>query len=294
MMTDLTHMEHWIDETIAGFPSNYSKENYACQLKKFFEWAGCCPEVPTHQLLNAYLAHLIKQGYKFSTVNFIMSVVRKYAKLRLWRSNKLEWLDIQEFVHAVPYVSLPAGRALSTVELDKLMAVCSSNSKHDIRDMAVVAVLYGSGVRRFELCNLKRSDLVGDALSVHMGKGAKSRLIYLPDWVVDLVKRWLAVRSDNSLYMFVVMRVPSVPLSVRTLGKIVFRLSDHAQIDKVTCHDFRRTYATNLLDAGVPLDTVAALLGHANLKTTKIYDRRDDKVKRLAVSSLYKPSFNIS
>jgi len=44
----------------------------------------------------------------------------------------------------------------------------------------------------------------------------------------------------------------------------------------------------------VPLDTVAALLGHANLKTTKIYDRRDDKVKRLAVSSLYKPSFNIS
>jgi integrase/recombinase XerC len=148
------------------------------------------------------------------------------------------------------------------------------------RDAAVLALLYGAGLRISEALGLKRRDVAGqpDALTV-TGKGNKTRMVPLLPQVVRLIDEYLAlcpyaVSPDGPLFV----GARGGPLSPRIVQLAMASLRGALGLpDSATPHALRHSFATHLLARGGDLRAIQDLLGHASLSTTQIYTAVDDK-----------------
>ncbi|MFH1142409.1 MAG: tyrosine-type recombinase/integrase [Candidatus Uhrbacteria bacterium] len=154
-----------------------------------------------------------------------------------------------------------------------------------LRDRAIMEMLFSTGLRVSELANLKieQVNLKRDEFTVR-GKGDKPRVVFLSDEAKMWVKQYLDKRTDTSPYMFVSHdrakkgRKESGPLTARSIERLVQRYAKEAGITKrITPHTFRHTFATDLLMAGADVRAVQDLLGHASITTTQIYTHITDK-----------------
>jgi site-specific recombinase XerD len=141
------------------------------------------------------------------------------------------------------------------------------------RDLAVVELLYGCGLRVSELCGIRRANLDFTSCTVRvLGKGSKERILPLHDGVIDALDQWLSLGWSH-------LAEPSTPLDVvfvnRRGGPLgprdVRRILDQRFSTPVHPHALRHSFATHLLDGGVDLRLVQELLGHSSLETTQIY-----------------------
>lgn len=133
-----------------------------------------------------------------------------------------------------------------------------------------------------------------DALEIRKGKRKSYRTVYLPSAAIELVTEWLEIRGrEPGPLLYPVRkggRIELRPMTADAVLKIVRRRSKQACVDEFSPHDFRRTFCSDLLDAGTDIVTVQKLAGHASPVTTAKYDRRSEEVKRLAVERLSIPS----
>jgi len=191
----------------------------------------------------------------------------------------------------------PAGRALEREELRALFGSCAggaSAASIDVRDAALLAVLYGAGLRRAEVVQLDVSDLAMEsgALIVH-GKGSKVRLAYVPESGRPLLAAWVARRGGEAGPLFWPVQKDGVFVSRRltdgAIYKILERRARVAGVAHFSPHDCRRTFIGDLLDAGADMSTVKELAGHASIETTARYDRRGERAKRSAADLLRVP-----
>lgn len=170
---------------------------------------------------------------------------------------------------------------LGRAEVDALFrlaeARAAENTLKGSRDLAILEVLYGSGLRLSELRALDTGDvdLVGGQAKV-LGKGRKERIVPLTPAAVRAVRRYLPRRGeavadgDASGPLFV--NAGGDRLSARGIQKLVAAyLDDAAEGAELSVHSLRHSFATHLLDAGADLMAVKELLGHASLSTTQIY-----------------------
>ncbi len=185
------------------------------------------------------------------------------------------------------------GRALSRSEISALMKVCAEDrSKLGIRDAALIAILRGAGLRRAEAVKLKVKDFHSETggLAINRAKGGKNRLVYLPDIAVFYVENWLAVRGKRAGALLCPIRkggaIEYRQMSSQAVLLVVQKRAAQAGVESFSPHDFRRTFCSDLLDAGVDIVTVQKLAGHANPNTTAKYDRRGEETKRQAVQKL--------
>lgn len=155
-------------------------------------------------------------------------------------------------------------------ELKRLMDSPKGSNLNDLRDKAILELLFSTGLRVSELCSLKNDlDLRSDELSIR-GKGNKVRVVFISDDAKAAVKRYLAARKDMQDELF--------PLTKRSIERIVKHHAIKAGISKkVTPHVMRHMFATDLLSNGADLRSVQAILGHANIGTTQIYTHVTDK-----------------
>ena len=157
-------------------------------------------------------------------------------------------------------------------DLETLLHLDESPSAWDVRDVAIVELLYGGGLRVGELCGLDVDALDGSSGSLRvMGKGSKERIVPLHDLACDAVERYLAVRES-----LLNEQSPSAALFVNRRGnrlgpRDVSRILNRRSLRPTHPHALRHTYATHLLDGGADLRVVQELLGHASLATTQIY-----------------------
>ena len=141
------------------------------------------------------------------------------------------------------------------------------------RDLAVVELLYGCGLRVSELCGIRRGNLDFTSRSVRvLGKGAKERILPLHDAVVEALERWLQlgwpqVATPTTPDDLVFLNRRGLPLGPRDVRRIL----DLRFATPVHPHALRHSFATHLLDGGVDLRLVQELLGHSSLETTQIY-----------------------
>lgn len=139
------------------------------------------------------------------------------------------------------------------------------------RGKAMISMLYASGIRVTELCNLNRNDLHDDRSFSVMGKGNKPRLCFYDERTSALLKQYLRKRRDNHPALFVTHKT----LERLNKGHVeaVFRCARaKAGFDKrITPHTMRHSYATNLMQNGMHIYSVSRLLGHASIQTTSIY-----------------------
>lgn len=146
------------------------------------------------------------------------------------------------------------------------------------RDFSLVSLLKNSGLRVLEAAHLEISDLTlserKGSLLVRKGKGNKQRTIPLNADARKALQDWLDLRPDVTGNDFVFIALESDAhgaLSSRTIQRIVERYGKKADLPDLTPHVLRHTFAKNLVNSGVSLEKVAALLGHSSLDTTRIY-----------------------
>jgi integrase/recombinase XerD len=233
-----------------------------------------------------------------ATANKMLCALRRV----LLEAYKLDLMDAPTYNKAVDLPAIggesePKGRALTQEEIAALLRTCQSESALDIRDAAIIIILRGTGLRRQELVNLDLSDFHPSkgALLVRKGKRGKSRSVYLPTEALAFVERWLAVRGDAPGPLLCRIRKGGRLQLGRMHPDAIWRLlqkrAEMAGLEPFSPHDFRRTFCSDLLDAGVDIVTVQKLAGHASPSTTAKYDRRGEETKRNAVQNLSIPHF---
>jgi len=242
------------------------------------------------------LRSMIKEMYEPRTVNRMLSSLRGVLKTA-W---KLEQISTDDYMRAIQLDSLsttdlpPAGRWVPTSEVELLFrAAAEMREPVCYRNQALLTVLYAGGVRRQEAsaCNtIDYADKDG-ALQVK-GKRKKHRTTYIHEDYRAWLKPWLELHRPRELEpMFVRVHRHTKLLTDQRLGRegvdsVLAEIAELAGVDEVTPHDLRRSFASELLDNGADLLMVQQLMGHADVKTTSIYDRRGEKGKRAAVTKL--------
>lgn len=243
---------------------------------------------------------VLMEKYSPATTNKMLTALKRVLQEAL----KLELISEKDYKLATDLRPVPGstglkGRALSRDEIAALLSVCQlDSSPSGVRDAALIAILRGSGVRRRELVNLDCSDFEESTgvIEVRDGKGGKDRTVYLSNQAIRVVLSWLAVRGDApGPLLCPVNKGKRVTLRRLTSQAVLFILQkrgEEAGVASFSTHDFRRTFISDLLDAGVDLVTVQRLAGHSDPSTSSRYDRRPEAVKRRAVELLDLPGLS--
>lgn len=267
---------------------------YTGALAAFATWfvertgQACTPVLVTPLDVRNYRQHLVDQGRAPATINTMLAALRAWSR---WaRATHQAEHDLTNGVKALRAVE-SAPHWLTRPEQQKLLRVARQAVQlGDVRaggdrrapaaiwprrDLALIALLLNTGLRLAEALALTRADLdLGEragAVTVRQGKGRKHRTVPLNKSAREALLDWLAVRPAGAESDAVFLSQKGGPLSRRALAAMVESLAATAGLADVTPHTLRHSFAKNLVDAGVPLDQVAALLGHSSLDTTKLY-----------------------
>lgn len=242
----------------------------------------------------AALRAVLKERYAPATANRMLCALRRVLK----EARRLQLISPEDYDRASDIKNISAdpplmGRALRADELAALMAACISDpTPAGARDAALVAILRGTGLRRSEIVALELADFdeATDALQVRCGKGRKARTVYLPKGALSAVLNWLKIRgTEEGALLCPVHRNGTVTIRSMTSQAVLYTLQKRgkqAGIASFSPHDFRRTFCSDLLDAGVDVFTVQKLAGHSSPVTTAKYDRRGEEAKKKAVEHL--------
>lgn len=247
------------------------------------------------QHVAAIRAQLV-ESLKAATVNKYLCALRGVLKAA-WQ---LGFMSADNYrlaasVKSVKGETILAGAELTSGELGALMTDCNNDpSPAGVRDAAIIAIMYAAGLRRHEVTALQLAnyDQASGRLVV-LGKGNKERTAYLTNGAAEALGDWLAIRGSDSgaLFWRLTQRGALVPgqLTTQAIYKILAKRAARAGVKAFSPHDLRRTFISDLLDAGADIATIARMAGHASVVTTQRYDRRPEATKKKAAGLLHVP-----
>jgi integrase/recombinase XerD len=268
---------------------NYSEktvESRAHHLREFIKWtlerSLARPSEVTKPILERYQRHLYHyrkkdgQPLSFRSQHGCLVPVRAFFK----------WLCRHNHLLANPAADLDLPRAekrlprhvLTASEAERVLALPDVADPLGLRDRAMLEALYSTGMRRMELIGLKLYDLDAErgTVFVRQGKGKKDRMIPMGERAFAWVRRYpeearpsLALTPDEGI---VFLTNVGLAFEANRLTQLVRNYVDAAQIGKTgSCHLFRHTCATLMLEGGADIRFIQQLLGHEKLETTQIY-----------------------
>ena len=167
-------------------------------------------------------------------------------------------------------------RPFDSVEIELMKEACGSSA----RNKAIICFMLASGVRISELIQLNRDDIdFQNKECIVFGKGAKERTVYLDDVAVSMLQRYLDTRKDDKPALF--PGRGSDRMTDNGVRAMMKRLEETSGVENIHPHRFRRTMATAMSKKGMPVDEIAILLGHEDVRTTMKYICKDkNTVKR--------------
>jgi len=260
--------------------STHTLTNYEIDLRDFYEFMQyeAIDHVSnmTYQLARKYLSFLHKRQLSKS------SLARKISSLRTF----FKYLESKKYVSDNPFLMLTLPKRDKKIpkffypkEIIELYDSINMNTFLGERNLAIVELLYGSGLRVSELCNLELSQLYFDNhIILVKGKGNKERIVpmnaycegAIQNYINHSRKELLFKSKSNTHVLFLNHR--GTKLTVRGVRDILNRIIDHtSKISSISPHMLRHTFATHLLNNGADIRSVQELLGHAQLSTTQIY-----------------------
>ena len=152
-------------------------------------------------------------------------------------------------------------------DIERLRDKCSCS-----RDLAMVDLLYSTGIRVGELVNLNKADIDFDAREcVVFGKGGKERKVYFDAKAKLHLQAYLDERNDDNPALFVTLDSPHDRLKISGVEIRLRELGRSINLTKIHPHKFRRTMATRAIDKGMPIEQVQKILGHSQIDTTMQY-----------------------
>lgn len=219
--------------------------------------------------IRGFMGELISYGYKKS------SVARKLSSIKSF----LRYLVRNKLIKSNPAISIKTPKAgkpipsfLSEDEMEKLFNSIPNKTDLDVRNSAILEILYGTGIRASELTNLNLSNIdINERLIRVFGKGKKERILPLGKKAFECIKNYInEVRGYEEGALF--LSKSGKRFGQRDLQRIVKRfITNVATLHQMSPHTLRHTFATHLLNRGANLRSVQELLGHESLSTTQIY-----------------------
>lgn len=246
--------------------------------------------------VTALRSRLSELGRAPASVNATLSALRGVARAA-WQLRIMS-ADDYHLIAGVKNVRgsrLPAGRALTPGEIGALLEACPSDSTAGgARDAAIIALLYGAGLRRSEAVTLDMTNYDSASLELKVrGKGDTERLVPLENGVAAALDDWIRVRGRSEGPLLCPVRKGGKLELRQMISQAIYdallKRGSAARISSLSPHDLRRTFASDLLDVSGDISAVQKLLGHANVQTTMRYDRRGEAAKRKAVALLHLP-----
>lgn len=232
-----------------------------------------------------------------ASANLHLSALRGVLK-EAWRLGLMSAETAQRACDLPPVrgTTLPRGRALGAGELRALFEHCAADaSPGSVRDAALLAVLYGGGLRRSEAVALDLADWnpADASLVVKHGKGNKARQVYLAAGAAKAIADWLQLRGDDAGALLCPVnrggRVQLRRMTDQAAYQALVDLAAAAGVASCSPHDMRRSFVSDLFEAGADVAVVRQLAGHANVQTTARYDRRGEAAKKKAAGLLHVP-----
>ena len=283
------------------FEKRYSPHTISAYQKDLDQFAGFLNSLEieiqeaSHTHIRSWMVEMMDKGADSRSINRKGSTLRSFYKflLREKAVSSNPMLKIQ---------SLKTARRLPVVVEEKKLGVwldqastrnpgdtAGGNHFADLRDLLVVEILFGTGIRSAELITLKESDVdVYNGQIKVLGKRNKERLIPVNNTLLTLMKEYIEIKKtknfDNNTGSLIVTNTGN-----STYPKLIYRiviscLTNISTNDKKSPHVLRHTFATSLLNNGADLNAIKELLGHASLAATQVYTH--NSVERL--KTIYK------
>lgn len=189
-------------------------------------------------------------------------------------SSFFSWLEEEDYILKSPMRRIHKIKATQVVktiisdeEIEKLRGSCQH-----ARDLAIIDLLYSTGIRVGELVRLNRKDInFNDRECIVLGKGDKERKVYFDAKAKIHLQEYLEMRSDDNDALLVTLDAPHVRLKISGVEIRLRNLGKQAKVERIHPHKFRRTMATRAIDKGMPVEQVQKLLGHSQIDTTMQY-----------------------
>jgi integrase/recombinase XerC len=261
--------------------SENTRRAYEHDAREFVQWCrrGGCPDPSAldHRALRRYLAYLQTRGFSRSSTARKAASVRAY--LRHLRRRGVLGRDVASAIQA-PKGARRLPRMPRKTEaaalLDEMVGGADADDPRALRDLAVVELLYGAGLRVSECCGLDVRDVdLRRSLVTVLGKGAKVRRLPLGEPACAAVASYLqqgrvALQPSTDAAEAMFLNARGRRLTPRDVRRVLDRhpLADGRSLHP---HALRHAYATHLLEGGADLRAVQELLGHADVGTTQIY-----------------------
>lgn len=239
-------------------------------------------------------ALLIHEQWSARSINRAMTAIKNIVKVAALMGKA----DMQQVAHISSIANMKhgahQGNPLTVKQVNELFErLAKPKGAYGLRTLAIFALFLGTGLRRSELAALSMADYdrLNSTITVVAGKGNKSRVLFLPNWVEQHISAWLKLRSRQEGWLICKCYISgkldvTQPVSSDTLYRLVKDKLIDIGISGASPHDLRRTFITRLLEQSVDINTVRQMAGHADISTTTIYDKRGDAFMREAASAL--------
>ena len=245
----------------------------------------CIKNALSKEVFDEYLIYLYDKEYKPSTLARKLSSVKSF----------LIFLEDEKIINSTPakYLKFPKlERKIPKTLNQEIIDTMLDNSKNlSLRDSTIIELIYATGIRASELINIKITDIdFNEATLRILGKGSKERIIPIHDLALKLISKYWKneifnhnkkVNNKNIKFKrnLLFLNVQGKKLTRQGLWYIIKNISKKLGLDinNVSPHILRHTFATHLLYNGVPLRHLQELLGHSNISTTQIYTHLSDQ-----------------
>ena len=225
------------------------------------------------EICSAWIGDLYSQNNKPKSIQRHLSSAKGF--FRFLKKNDLISSSPFELVTA-PKSSNALPDVLSPEDVEQLLNFKPSNTI-EIRDMAIVELMYSSGLRVSETVNINISDFEENMSFLRViGKGSKTRLVPMGRFAINAINNWLNERkkiSNNTDALF--LNSKGSRLSVRSIQLRLKKMAVKQGLPPVHPHMLRHSFATHMLESSGDLRTIQELLGHSSLSTTQIYTKLD-------------------
>lgn len=245
-----------------------TQDFYQRAVAKYAQHFQRSPGELDYEHVRQYQLHLVQSGFKAGYVNRTMSALRFFYKVTMGRHDALEMIALAKEPKKLRQVLTPE-------EVVRLIEAAPSRKYR-----CAFSVAYGAGLRSSEVVSLKVSDIDSArmVLRIEDGKGGKDRLAKLSPQMLEELRAWWK-EAKPRIFLFPSRFKAADHISGRQYHRACRDAAIRARIDRsVHPHMLRHSFATHLLDQGVDIRVIQAMLGHKNLETTAIYARVSPKL----------------
>jgi len=256
---------------------------YRRDLTAFAAWLGRTPSAASTEELERYVSELRAEGLAATTIARRLAAIRSFFRHQVLIGGR-EGNPAAEV--GLPRRARKLPRTLSPGEAERLVEAANGTTPRDLRDRALVELLYGAGLRVSEAVGLEKNGVdLDERLVRSIGKGDKERIVPLGRNAADALRRYLSrgrpfLDSRHRPELFLNAR--GGPLTRAGAFLILRRLAEKAGLEPTRIHPhlLRHSFATHLLEGGADLRSVQEMLGHADLATTELYTHVTDEALR--------------